>query len=100
MSTAVVMSPDVGPPGLGCSITIWYHCTGDGPSFIVTAMMADNLQEELNSARYPCITGPGWRQRRLFIGEYSSRVVVSVLVFRFHNKSLKIIDHSRNVNGT
>lgn len=84
MSTAVMMSPDVGPPGLGCSITLWYHCMGDEPSFIVTAMMADDLQKELSSAGYPCTTGHGWRQSRLFIGEYSSRVVVSALVFKFH----------------
>lgn len=83
MSSAVMMSPDVGPPGLGCSVTIWYYCTGDGPSFVITAMMADDLQEELNIVGYPCTTGHGWRQSRLFIGEYSSRVVVSALSLDF-----------------
>lgn len=83
MSSAVMMSPDVGPPGLGCSITLWYHCQQYEPTFRMTAMLADDLQEEVSSEEYLCTSDPGWRHSRLFIGEYSSRVVVSTLGLGF-----------------
>lgn len=80
MSTAALVSPALGPPGLACTFSFWYYCKDHYPSLKATARTAGEVIEELVVDYYDCSSNQEWRQGNLFIGEQGTRITVSIVL--------------------
>ncbi|XP_050708969.1 MAM and LDL-receptor class A domain-containing protein 1-like [Eriocheir sinensis] len=76
ISTAALVSPALGPPGLACMFSFWYYCKDHYPTLTVTARTAGEVIEELIGDHYDCSSNQEWRQGNLFIGERDTRITV------------------------
>lgn len=75
VATAVMTTPALGPPGLACTMSLWYFCHNE-PLVTVTAWTADGFQEQIANSQLTCSANQHWRQGRIFIGEYDIHITV------------------------
>ncbi|XP_071520575.1 LOW QUALITY PROTEIN: MAM and LDL-receptor class A domain-containing protein 1-like [Panulirus ornatus] len=82
-STATMVTPVLVPPGLACTMILWYYCKDGQPTLTVSAWTADDLRVQITNKILQCSFNQKWRQGQIFIGEQNSHFTVEVKSTKF-----------------
>ncbi|KAK7069144.1 hypothetical protein SK128_025183 [Halocaridina rubra] len=85
--TAVMMSPEVGPPGMQCSLQFWYHCKNKKPILSATLYTANYSREQINQQTFGCSSNQEWRHAYIYAGDQNTTIVAEMRSLLFESRN-------------
>ncbi|KAG7165100.1 MAM and LDL-receptor class A domain-containing protein 2-like 1, partial [Homarus americanus] len=82
-ATATMETPILGPPGLACTMYLWYYCKDDEPMLSVMAWTADENHEMIYGTDLSCSHNQKWREGQFFIGEQNTKITAELKSTKF-----------------